>query len=746
MGFSRTFWSNAVEAEVYTVSMFLMLAINYLAVYWGQSDPEEKNDNILILISYLAWFSLGVHMTTFIFMLPGVLYLIYIDYNETYLKRWPVWVVMAMFILYALPVQTEIFWLFGIDISAYELESFFAIFAAFFAIALIVTIIKKIRQSESYKAWALATTVMIAAVVGYSSQAYIPIRADEKPAINENAPYTWARFKGFLERKQYGQESMLRRMFKRRGSWVNQIISDPKFGLLNNLDSQYCSPDERITIFEARGGSQESSGADFSLSLSMIYILIIGLYGMFVSLRRSPPDGFLLVGLTLLCTLGMAVYMNFSDGSFNDLIAPIAEVRNRDYFYTPGFMYYGIIIGIGLAALIGRIGESMEKSVGFTRWLKVALFIGACLGSTAMAAQTLSSNLRVNDRRGNYLPVDYAKNILDSCDKDGIIFTNGDNDTFPLWYIQTVEHYRTDVKVVNLSLLNTSWYVHQLKEQMGVPIQMSDSAIDNLQPFRISGSDRVYRIQDQMVQQIIGANQADGWKTPIYFAITVPEENRLGLDDHLVMEGMAYRVVASSGDNRVNTAVGLRVFGNKANFRGVNDPSVVKDDNERRMILNYTLAVFQVADDYFSRGELDSAYQVARMGADMVGDDAPWQIKAYLAKILAAEGKFDEVLKLAQNTTGGENILLSASQELIKNSRIDEAEGLLRETLQKYPTSFTALNNLAAIFYQKGNDVEFDSLVTEFRKSNSGDSQILAMLDQIVKRLKSLPRQTEGTK
>ncbi len=737
MGFSYTFWSSAVEAEVYTLSMFLMLLANYLAFKWGHDTRSKGRDRSILLISYLMWLSLGIHMTTFILMLPIVAYMAYKDYVESGFRRWPVWAVMAIFILYAVPLHVEILRLFGIDLTRYELESFILIFVTALVIASLVALIKNIRKSRSAHVWTLAATTMIFAAIGYSTVVYIPIRASQNPGINENNPSNWNRYKGFLERKQYGQESMIRRMLKRRGSWTNQLVSDPRFGLWANFSFQYASPDTRIALFDTNKRGDGGVGTEFSLALPMLFV-IIGLYGIYEILRRAPPEGIFLFTTLMICTIGLAIYMNFSDGSYNTAIAPAAEVRNRDYFYTPGFMYFAVMIGIGMVYLLQWLGGK-TRLPGTVGYFMRAIFTLALITAIILSAQTVRANFEQNDRRGNFLPWDYANNILNSCDSDAILFTNGDNDTFPLWCLQEVDSIRTDVRIVNLSLLNTSWYINQLKNQMDIPITLRDGEIDSLQAFLLPDREGLWRVQDQMIQHIVTNIQRDGWKVPVYFAITVPSRNRLGLDDHLVMEGMTYRITESSGVNRVDTGIGYKIFAAAEHFRGIDDPSVGKDENDRRMVVNYIVAMLQVADAYQKEGHIDSATYIAEMAVELQAQINFWQAKAYLAIIYAADRRFDKVADLARDSSEGEKIFLAASQDLIKNSEYSAAAGLLELTLREYPSSFTALNNLAAIYYQNGDTVAIDTLIAKFRADNINDLNLLMTLDQLADRLNKLP-------
>jgi len=173
--------------------------------------------------------------------------------------------------------------------------------------------------------------------------------------------------------------------------------------------------------------------------------LILGLIGFFFQLNRSKKDTWVVSLIFIMTGLAIIVYLNQT---------PL-QPRERDYAYAGSFYAFAIWIGLGVLGLYNALQKKMGSKLMAAAIVSLASLV---LVPGIMAEQGWNAH----DRSGKYAAADFAKMYLDSCEPDAILFTNGDNDTFPLWYVQEVENYRTDVRVVNYMLSSGDWYVSQM--------------------------------------------------------------------------------------------------------------------------------------------------------------------------------------------------------------------------------------------------------------------------------------------
>lgn len=176
---------------------------------------------------------------------------------------------------------------------------------------------------------------------------------------------------------------------------------------------------------------------------------LFGVIGLIFHFRRRPNEAMALLALFIITGIGIIVYSN----------QPPNEPRERDYVLAGSFFTYCIWIGMGAVALFEFFRKQAKLSSSVASVLAVLLVLSA---PVLMGTQ----NFDDHSRRHHTASRDYASNFLQSCEPNAIIFTYGDNDTYPLWYAQEVEGIRTDVRVVNLSLIAVDWYIDQLRRKV----------------------------------------------------------------------------------------------------------------------------------------------------------------------------------------------------------------------------------------------------------------------------------------
>jgi uncharacterized membrane protein YhaH (DUF805 family) len=195
---------------------------------------------------------------------------------------------------------------------------------------------------------------------------------------------------------------------------------------------------------------------------------LLGILGMFYQYkkgRKGKQDFFVVALLFILTGIAIIVYLN----------QPPMEPRERDYAYAGSFYAYAIWIGLGVLSIWEFLCKKWKNATIMTQAGLATGVTVVCL--FAVPVNMAAQNWDDHDRSGRYATLAHAKNYLNSCAPNAILFTYGDNDTFPLWYAQEVEGVRRDVRIVNLSLLLGSWYIDQLKraayETPAVPISFN---------------------------------------------------------------------------------------------------------------------------------------------------------------------------------------------------------------------------------------------------------------------------------
>ncbi|HSJ24760.1 MAG TPA: DUF2723 domain-containing protein [Longimicrobiales bacterium] len=410
-----TVWNQSnVNEKVYTVTLFTIALLSWLAFRWRDNLGRGKDDNLILLMLFILALSVGNHLMAFLAAPALVAYILLVE-PRTLLN------------------------------------------------------------------WRLYAAGLVVVLLGLSVHMYLPIRAGLNPVINEADPTcpsvgsavvsvaTMGRagckdLSDALSRQQYDKPSM----FNDPISYA-QGYEVPRGAKL--VVAQYTN---YMQYFDWQWGRSINGLVNFfgpfRVLLTMLFVGL-GLFGAWSHYRRDKASFVYFALLFVTLSIGLTFYLNFKYGySYPGVTADMTEVRERDYFFIVSFSLWGLWAGVGLAAVwlwlserMDAMADGMRESV-FDRLADTVRPSMKAAPILAIALIPLFANWSWANRNYDYSARDWAYNLLMSVEPYGVLFTNGDNDTFPLWYLQETEGIRRDVTVIVMSYLNTPWYALQLRD------------------------------------------------------------------------------------------------------------------------------------------------------------------------------------------------------------------------------------------------------------------------------------------
>ncbi|MEO0184259.1 MAG: DUF2723 domain-containing protein [candidate division WOR-3 bacterium] len=761
--FFYTFWGNAIETEVYAAATFVFLLINYLVLLWYESLKNGQAKNGYLLLSfYLIFLSSGIHLTPFLIFIPTYIFIFVVE--RRYLRDW----LLLLFGFFQIVFFLLLF-IFP--------ENLYMLGLILLGLILLAGIALPLNNPKKYSHWLFFWSGIVLVIVGISTELYLPIRskritelykdktAQERylrgeniaPRINECEP--GASFKAFddaLHRRQYGPQYMLPRKTQEKTGY-------------SVIEGYFW----QIALF-IRYLSWQIAPEDINRFLRGILLTLFygaGIWGIFELFRREKKLFIFMMLIMFMLSFAMIGYLNlkFSPSDSNPRHQE-REVRERDYFFHTTYVYFGLLAGMGFYAF-AQWAKKESKNNRFAR-------VGSYAGIIIYGVIPFFTNVHLNNRYGNFIPKDYGINMLMSCDKNGIIFTNGDNDTFPLWFAQEVLGYRRDVIVANLSLINTDWYIRHLK-YWGAPISFSEWVINKLTP-QMTPDRRIIYVKDIMIRHIIAVNAGielkekdyfiplnefshkyvKGYKEkrPIYFASTVSPDNYAGMDPYLKLEGLVYRVTGDSVETPYNIDVEKTkdFFYNRFRYTGVFEPEkqqflsrvlkdfdkrkkegefydfkVVKDENTERLYANYAAGLFHLGLKLQASGDVDGTINAWRF-AMMFEPGQRFPFIFNLSLLYAQLGMYDSTdALLSQIKTDDPQLLIKIGMVYRSMERFDKAIECFQKIVTAQPRNAQGYMALLATYLDMNDTASAKKTIRQWLMVNPSDTSALHMLKEL---------------
>ena len=450
--------------------------------------------------------------------------------------------------------------------------------------------------------------------------------------------------------------------------------------------------------------------------------LLLGLLGLFWQAYRGEKgirQFWVVFFLFFMTGLAIVLYLNQTPG----------QPRERDYAYAGSFYAFAIWIGLGVAAIAKWLEKLLKQKPA------IAAAVASVIG-ILVPLQMVSQTWDDHDRSDRFACRDFGLNYLNTLPAKGnpIIFTNGDNDTFPLWYNQEVEGNRTDARVCNLSYLQTDWYTDQMRrpayDSPALPITWKrlyyvDNGKHTYYPIKPEGREELDRIKkenpnvdpyemsyiidhyakkerggyiptdsvvisvnkqaviesgmflplgpenipDKMVISLRNAYEKQGglyrsdlmiyemlahadWKRPMYMSVTLGAGNYAGLENYLVLEGLAYRITPFDfgGMGMIDSDTMYRNMMTRFKYGAVNTPGIYLDETVMRMCQTHRRMFLMLANSLLQKGKKAEAQKVLQKCLkELPPTTVPYtDDDSQLASLLAEAGKAKEAAQVAK--------------------------------------------------------------------------------------------------
>ena len=506
-----------------------------------------------------------------------------------------------------------LFLLFGLDFSVHRTNELLL------PAALVWIALRRPRAWLRPLNWGAAGGALL---LGLSLQlALIPLAARD-PAFDMGEPRNLARLWSYVSMEQQGGGFLIR-LLPRAADLVHVQLADYVEFLRRNL---------------------LASGP----GLFRLVPVLLAILGWMVALWNDARRSIGLAVFFLLASLGAVLYFNL----------PAHYFRSIDRHYLPSLVIAVPWVGVGAGAVL-RLTSRLR---GIAR-AGLALVLGALLLVAPLASW--SANRRACDLSRTRFAEDYSRDVLEPLPKDAILLTNGDNDTFPLWYLQQVERVRPDVLVVNVSATNAGWYVAQLRRHhpdfsrllegtpgtgvpngraaadttVTVPVDAgarldwpSSSAPPRSVRFRLTGE---ILPQDLVLMDLLRLNR---WRRPVYLAVTVARQQLPWLWPCARLDGMAWCTVPTADPGVWDLERLRRKLTETVRYAGVADTTIVMDSDTRRMCSSYAAALLMLAGAQLERGDPQACLATLRF-LDEHAPETRFRLMGYSVQDLRAQAE-----------------------------------------------------------------------------------------------------------